>query len=41
MVSDLIKKAFLKYKSPNTILSFKGIELKDIPDVIYISQIDI
>ena len=30
MISVLIKKAFLKYKSPNTILSFKRIELKDI-----------
>jgi len=32
MISDFIKKDFLKYKSPSNILSFKGIELKDIPD---------
>ncbi len=40
MISDLIKKAFLKYKSPNTILSFKNIELIDIPDDLIKQYID-
>ena len=40
MISDLIKEAFLKYKSPNTILSFKGIELKDIPNDLIEQHID-
>jgi len=40
MISDLINKAFIKYKTPHTVLSFKGIKLEELPKGLAEEHID-